>query len=490
MKKMMVCLGLLLGIIGAQGQTFSRYESTDGNFMRKSRANVKATTKAQGGVLLSVEKGASGTTFKAWGTCFNELGWDALTLLSDQEQTDLMRRLFAPDGDLRFTHGRVSMNANDYARGWYCCDSVAGDFSLRYFNINRDKTTLIPYIKMAQKANPALTCWMSPWSPPHWMKINNDYPVRSSQYSSMDPRKDAMLLEGADAENKNVFPQRLSVQNYLIQDPRYLQTYANMFCRFIDLYRQEGITIDMVMYQNEAWSYTPYPGCAWTADGIILFNTKYLAPTLQKHHPEVDLYLGTINTNRREVVDKIVGDDEMQHHIKGVGFQWEGGQRLPEIHQRYPQLNYICSESECGHGTFDWRAAEHTFHLINHYLGNGCNEYCCWNAILADGGVSPWGWKQNALVQVDSKTRQMRLCPEYYAYMHYSHFIDKGAQIVAYKETGDDRCPLLVAVSPAGKRIIVAGNLGDQNQTKTLRVGKKYVNIELKAHSFCTLVEK
>ena len=55
-------------------------------------------------------------------------------------------------------------------------------------------------------------------------------------------------------------------------------------------------------------------------------------------------------------------------------------------------------------GDFDWKAAEHTFNLINHYLGNGCEEYTFWNAILCDEGTSGWGWKQNALIHVDSKT--------------------------------------------------------------------------------------
>lgn len=32
-----------------------------------------------------------------------------------------------------------------------------------------------------------------------------------------------------------------------------------MFSKFVDLYREQGVNINMVMYQNEAYSYTPYP---------------------------------------------------------------------------------------------------------------------------------------------------------------------------------------------------------------------------------------
>ena len=35
-------------------------------------------------------------------------------------------------------------------------------------------------------------------------------------------------------DRNGVFPRRLATQDFFIQDPRYLQCYANMFCRFID----------------------------------------------------------------------------------------------------------------------------------------------------------------------------------------------------------------------------------------------------------------
>jgi glucosylceramidase len=138
-------------------------------------------------------------------------------------------------------------------------------------------------------------------------------------------------------KREDVFPKQLAVNDYMIQDPRYLQTYANYFCKFIDAYKEQGIPIDMVMYQNEAYSYTPYPGCAWTAEGTVRFNVEYLAPTLKKHHPKVKLYLGTFNTNRYDYVDKILSDPRMPQSIEGIGFQWEGGQILPKIRKKYPQ---------------------------------------------------------------------------------------------------------------------------------------------------------
>lgn len=281
------------------------------------------------------------------------------------------------------------------------------------------------------------------------------------------------------------------VENHtLIQDPRYLQAYANMFCKFIDAYAEQGVPVDRVMYQNEAYSYTPYPGCAWTAEGTVRFNADYLGPTLKRLHPEVELYMGTFNTNRRDYVEKILDDPRLNDYVKGVGFQWEAREVLPFVREKHPDWKYICSESECGWGSFDWPSAEHTFELINHYLGNGCDEYTFWNFILADKGESPWGWKQNALIRVNSKDRTFVYTPEYQAVRHYTSFIAPGSKIVGYKGQGSDKKPILVAVNPQGKHIVVAGNFTDDSAPVDVEIGGKHLTAMLKPHSFNTFVER
>ena len=106
-------------------QSVDKYTTTkDANFVHSS---MKLANKAEGTIVASIKGSERGTVFRAWGTTFNELDWDAFNLLSRNDQDELMNNLFSPQGDLRFTHGRVSMNANDYARSWYSCDDVVGD---------------------------------------------------------------------------------------------------------------------------------------------------------------------------------------------------------------------------------------------------------------------------------------------------------------------------------------------------------------------------
>lgn len=130
-------------------------------------------------------------------------------MLTRDEQDEILSRAFAPDGELGFSMGRISMNANDYALDWYSCSDIQGDFDLKHFNIERDKMTIIPYIRAAQKYNPDMTFWMSPWSPPAWMKANNHYAVQSSKHSDMDPRLDCLLYgDGDRSDNEQVNPDK------------------------------------------------------------------------------------------------------------------------------------------------------------------------------------------------------------------------------------------------------------------------------------------
>ena len=525
--KLFGAAALALAAASASAQTFTRYTSTDGDYWKESR--IEASEKAEGQPLVSMTGDESVMTFKGWGTCFNELDLDALELLKPEEQEEVMHRLFDPNGDLKFTRGRLTMNANDYSRAWYSCDTVAGDFQLKYFNIEHDKKNVIRLIKKAQKYQPQMTFWVSPWSPPTWMKINQDYPVCSSEWNKQTKEKDYLLFDDGGVPDPNemqfvegqrgrLFPRKLASQTYFIQDPRYLQAYANMFCKFIDLYAEENIPINMVMYQNEAYSYTPYPGCAWTAEGTLRFNRDYLIPTMRNKHPEVEVMIGTLNTNRLDYVERFIkplsnspreGEDSQSSDglastkaalpptggagrgAVGIGLQWEGRYIIDSLRQRYPELRFISTESECGNGSMDWRAGEHTFYLLADYIGKGCDEYYIWNFILCDQGRSAWGWKQNALVQVRSANLSHRYTPEFYAVKHFSNLVCPGSRMQGYVPREQTKgMPVIVFQRPDNKYVVIAGNQTDEQRTVTVKIGSKFLNMSLPAHSMHTFAAK
>lgn len=60
---------------GVYAQTYTWVSSTEGSVWQQSK--VKLQSEPRQTPILEVSGTEEGTPFKAWGTCFNELGWDA-----------------------------------------------------------------------------------------------------------------------------------------------------------------------------------------------------------------------------------------------------------------------------------------------------------------------------------------------------------------------------------------------------------------------------
>ena len=84
------------------------------------------TKVASGTADLNVDKN---TTYQHWdgfGGCFNEMGWDALSVLSADQVTSAMKLLFDATDGANFVYGRLPMGASDYATSWYTLDDTRG----------------------------------------------------------------------------------------------------------------------------------------------------------------------------------------------------------------------------------------------------------------------------------------------------------------------------------------------------------------------------
>jgi glucosylceramidase len=135
--------------------------------------------------------------------------------------------------------------------------------------------------------------------------------------------------------------------------------------------------------------------------------------------------------------------------------QWAGKGAVAEIHRQHPSLPIYQSEQECGDGRNNWAYASYCWDLMKHYFRSGANGYMYWNLSLQEGGESRWGWKQNSLVTVDTKTRQYRWNHEYYLLKHVSHFVMPGAKRLQTEGTQDD---VLGFVNPDGSVAVVMRN--------------------------------
>lgn len=414
---------------------------------------------------------AAAHTLDGFGACFNELGWTSLSALADPDRDAVLHELFHPQAGARFTLCRMPIAANDFATGPYSYDDHDGDFALKHFSIDHDRTTLVPFIHAAQRHQPALKLWASPWSPPAWMKTNHFYAEAASRpgIAPNGIRPDQIGHEGEDV---------------FIQKSRYFEAYARYFGRFIEAYRAENIPIDMVMPQNEFNSAQNFPSCTWTPAGLARF-LAYLGPEMQRLG--VDIFFGTLERGNPRLFEAVMADPKAAACIKGIGVQWAGKNALSTLHSSYPNLKLYQSEQECGDGSNSWTYTSYCWQLMKTYLRNGARAYMYWNIAIAQGVPSTWGWSQNSLISIDPHARTYRFNHDYYLLKHLTHFVDTGAIFVPTTGTCDDA---LAFRNPDGSFVFLVRNPEPHAQQVQVQALTRSVQIELPPDSVGTLVLK
>ncbi len=392
------------------------------------------------------------TDFKGLGCCFNELGWRALQALGPNARTEVLQQLFSAQG-LGLNYCRIPMGANDYSLDWYSLNDHDGDLAMEHFSIARDSELLIPYLRAAQEAHGApFTLFASPWSPPAWMKTHKTF-------------------------------------NYgtLIWEPRFLAAYALYFVRFVQAYAAEGIRIDAVHVQNEPDSDQKLPSCLWTGEKLSVFVRDYLGPAFRDAGLTTQIWLGTIERpSYSDWIAPSILDPQTRAFLSGVGFQWAGKGAVLRTRQAAPDLAVIQTENECGDGQNSWDYAHYVFDLIRHYLGLGAEAYVYWNAVLEQGGISTWGWRQNSLFTVDAAQGSFVARPEFTVLRHFAQFVRPGATIV--EGQGPLAGNAVLFRRPDGAEIAVLQNpLTTDVATRVTLCGQTSA-ITLPARSFATAV--
>ena len=407
-------------------------------------------------------------TIQGFGGCFNEKGWEALKLLPDEKRGEILRALFDPAQGCGLTLGRIPMGANDYSLEWYSYDETPEDYALTHFSIARDQQYLIPYIHQAQKLNPQLRFWASPWCPPSWMKTNGHYAGAPSPFNDLKPAQ-------AGREMHTQFR----------MEPRVLAAYALYFGKFLDAYRAEGINIDAVHVQNEPNSCQNFPSCIWTPGDLAVFISGYLGPRFEKDQRTARIWLGTMERPDVARVEAILADPGARPFIAGVGFQWGGKEAIAYVRRLHPELPLMQTETECGDGANDWAAAEHTFRLMNHYFNHGAGAYMFWNMVLDETGASHWGWRQNAMITVNRQTQAVVCNPEFILMKHFSHFVRAGARKLKWSGSFTDG---LAFRNSSGESVLILVNLEPVPRAVQIKVDDKMLRAEIPATSFNTLV--
>jgi len=450
------------GTAEASERAASLTVSSPGAYGQPATLRVRPPASA-GSPDLTLRDDACFQVIDGFGGAFNEQGWDALSVLDENQREAALLLLFASRDSARFRFGRVPIGASDYALSRYTLDDQPGDYALDHFSIERDRGLLIPYIRAALAYQPELWLWASAWTPPPWMKT-------TLAYDSGAMRADAPTLDA----------------------------YARYLARFVESYRDEGLTIRAVHVQNEPEVETHYPSCAWTPELIRDFVRDHLGPRFAERNVAAEIWLGTLCTSNPRYPVVVLGDPGARRLIRGIGVQWAALDMVPELAAIQPPLPLMQTETVCGNHHWepgfdpdrppnDQAYGELTWSRIRAYLEAGVRSYMAWNMVLDLEGknldsVRPW--PQNALLVVDRDQGRLVLTPAYWAFRHFSGFIDPGAVRVGLRGSYEDA---LAFRNPDGGLVFVLQNATNRARTLTLGVPGAELELDLPAHGWATI---
>lgn len=392
-----------------------------------------------------------------FGGCFNEHGWQALSILPAPARDEVIRALFGPEG-ADFNLARIPIGSSDFALDAYSLADTPEDYELKHFSIARDEKLLLPFIKAALATRVDLRCWASPWSPPAWMKTNNSYAKGSLRW-----------------------------------EPAVLRTYADYFARWVEAYKAKGVPIYAISPQNEPNIASPYPTCLWSGPQLREFIGDHLGPIMRKRHPDVELWLGLNgdpvnggeNPNARLL--SVMEDPRASSFLTGIAFQYDRNTQIALAHELYPEKKLMQSETKCYNGANSWEDAFRLYGEIKRYLSSGANAYFAWNMVLNETGMSTWDWKQNALVTVHRDQARVTYNGEFQVLRHFSRYVHPGARrIVSTALWGDQ----IAFVNPDGSVVAVLANSDKREHAITVSVGGRasVLRLTLPARSFNTIV--
>lgn len=347
-------------------------------------------------------------------------------LLPTNLQQEIVEAYYGPTG-IGYSTGRLPIHSCDFSVDVYTFDDAAGDANLDNFDsyVTYDQNLSLPLIKDVLKVKPDLTLFGSPWSPPAWMKDNNN-----------------MMYGGSLLEE-------------------YAHTWASYFSKWITAYSEQGVNIWGVTVQNEPEATQTWESCIYNPQQTRDFVAEHLGPVLAQDHPEVKI-LG-FDHNKDHIVDwadtLLAEDSPSAPYMDGIAFHWYSGScfdNVKKVSDTYPEAILLPSEAcyeltvlsddaseETWLANGTWTKGEGYGYDIMGDLLSGSAGWTDWNIVLdQNGGPNHVNNFCDAAIIADVSNEQdqesmaIYFHPQYYYMGHFSKFLLPGAQRVGSTVSG------------------------------------------------------
>jgi len=396
-------------------------------------------------------------THIGFGGAFTESAAYTLSLLPQKKQDEIIQAYFSKEG-LSYNLGRTHIHSCDFALGNYTYVKE-NDKELKTFDLSHEDKWVVPMIKKALAYEPNLKLLASPWSPPAWMKSNNNMNFGGT------------LL------------------------PEFYQPWADYYIKYFEEMKKRGIDFWALTVQNEPAAVQTWDSCIYTAEEERDFVKNYLGPTLEKS--PFDLKLLGWDHNRDIIVERastMLLDKDANKYLWGIASHWyvsEQFENLSIVHEMFPDKHLVFTEGciEGGPKPHAWHTGERYARNIIGDLNNHLEGFIDWNLILnEEGGPNHVKNYCDAPILVDRNTMSIIYNSSYYFIGHFSKFIMPGAKRIHAQSNLPAKVYQTSYINPNQELILVVQNESDQKVDVTVVLNDKGQTLSLLPHSIVTCV--
>jgi glucosylceramidase len=454
----------------AEGRTVSVYTTAENSDHRISLTDTTAFKRLgqplETQVCVFVDPSKTYQTLIGIGGALTDASAETFAKLPAGAQQEMLDAYFDAQKGIGYTFARTNIHSCDFSSASYTY-VAEGDRELKSFSVAHDMRFRIPFIKRAMAATGGrLNIFASPWSPPAFMKDNND------------------MLHGGKLR------------------PEFRQPWANYYAKFVKAYQAEGVPIWGLTVQNEPMATQKWESCIYTAEGERDFLKSYLGPTLRREGLGEKRIL--IWDHNRDLIyqraNTILSDPEAARYVWGIGYHWyepwSGGDPMYDnvrlVHETFPGKHLVftegCADSFDAQKINDWKLGERYGQSMINDFNDGTEAWTDWNVLLDEtGGPNHVGNFCFAPLHADTKTGRLIYTNSFYYIGHFSKFIRPGSRRVA---SSPSRSALISTafVGADGKVSTVVMNRGEKEVAYYLWVGGQAAEVKSPPHSIQTLI--
>ncbi len=381
-----------------------------------------------------------------------------INAMSTSAKSDLLQELFGSNpNSIGISYLRISIGASDLNSNVFSYDDMPAaqtDSLLTNFSLAADKaggTGLIPLLNEILAINPNIKIIAVPWSAPVWMKDNGS-----------------------------------SIGGKLL--PKFYQSYAQYFVKYIQQMKAEGITINAICPQNEPLNPNNNPSLQMLATEQLDFIKTSLGPAFRAAGLTTKIIAYDHNCDHPDYPETILADASAKDFVDGSAFHLYAGDisALSQVHFAYPDKNlYFTEQYTASNGDF---AGDLKWHLKNVIIGsmrNWSKTSLEWN-LANDASFNPHTpggctTCKGAITIQGSVTRNVA----YYIVAHASKFVPAGSVRIASDIIGNFQS--VAFKTPVGKKVLIVENDGTA-ATFNLKFNNKWTPVSLDAGAVATLI--